>query len=87
VFTIAGIGVHDARNPCSASVGIGVHDGPEWVFTIGRNTQNARGCGNDAPMEIKKRFPQELGNLAEEREIPTFPQADSSFQGKERRRT
>jgi len=30
-------------------------------------------------MEIKERFPQELGNLAEEREIPTFPQADSSF--------
>jgi hypothetical protein len=32
-------------------------------------------------MEITKRFPQELGNLAEEREIPTFPQADFfSFQ-------
>jgi hypothetical protein len=25
-------------------------------------------------MEITERFPQELGNLAEEREIPTFPQ-------------
>jgi len=25
-------------------------------------------------MEITKRFPQELGNLAGEREIPTFPQ-------------
>ena len=37
-----------------------------------------RGCGNDAPMEITKRFPQELANLAEEREIRTFPQADSS---------
>jgi hypothetical protein len=25
-------------------------------------------------MEITKRFPQELGNLPGEREIPTFPQ-------------
>jgi hypothetical protein len=25
-------------------------------------------------MEITKRFPQQLGNLAGEREIPTFPQ-------------
>jgi hypothetical protein len=25
-------------------------------------------------MEITKRFPQELGNLAAEREIPAFPQ-------------
>jgi hypothetical protein len=33
-----------------------------------------RGDGNDAPMEITKRFPQALGNLAGEREIPTFPQ-------------
>ena len=36
--------------------------------------ENRRGYGNDAPMEIPKRFPQELGNLAREREIPTFPQ-------------
>jgi hypothetical protein len=33
-----------------------------------------RGYGNDALMEITKRFPPALGNLAEEREIPTFPQ-------------
>jgi hypothetical protein len=36
--------------------------------------ENRRGYGNDALMEITKRFPQALGNLAEEREIPTFPQ-------------
>jgi hypothetical protein len=30
-------------------------------------------------MEITNRFPQELGNLAGKREIPTFPQADPSF--------
>jgi len=38
-----------------------------------RNTHR-RDYGNDAPMEITKRFPQPLGNLAQEREIPTFPQ-------------
>jgi hypothetical protein len=36
--------------------------------------ENRRGYGNDAPVEITNRFPQELGNLAGEREIPTFPQ-------------
>ena len=36
--------------------------------------KNRRGYGNDALMEITKRFPQALGNLADEREIPTFPQ-------------
>jgi hypothetical protein len=35
---------------------------------------NRRGHGNDAPVEITKRFPQGLGNLAGKREIPTFPQ-------------
>src|SRR5204862_4896783 len=46
VFTItgirvhhAGISVHDDRNRCSPSVGIGVHVRPEWVFTMVRNTQ------------------------------------------------
>jgi hypothetical protein len=39
-----------------------------------RRHEHRRGYGNDAPMEITKRFPQELGNLAGEREIPTFPQ-------------
>ena len=33
-----------------------------------------RGCGNAVPVEITERFPPGLGNLAEEREIPTFPQ-------------
>jgi hypothetical protein len=37
------------------------------------------GSGNGAAMEITNRFPQPLGNLAGEREIPTFPQADASF--------
>jgi hypothetical protein len=32
VFIMAGIGVHDDRNRCSPSVGIGVHDGPEYAF-------------------------------------------------------
>jgi hypothetical protein len=33
-------------------------------------TRIARGCGNVAPMEIKKRFPQELGNLAQNARFP-----------------
>ena len=31
------------------------------------------GRGNGAAMETTERFPQRLGNLAGEREIPTFP--------------
>jgi hypothetical protein len=30
--------------------------------------------GTHAPVEITERFPPELGNLAGDREIPTFPQ-------------
>jgi integrase/recombinase XerD len=41
VFMMAGIGVHHARNRCSASVGIGVHVRPESAFTMGRNLQLA----------------------------------------------
>src|SRR5437762_919685 len=37
VFIMAGIGVHDAWNRCSASVGIGVHVRPESAFMMGRN--------------------------------------------------
>jgi hypothetical protein len=44
-----------------------------------------RGYGNDAPVEITKRFPQELGNLAGEREIPTFPQPIIFVSDEERR--
>jgi hypothetical protein len=36
---MAGIGVHDVRNRCSASVGIGVHVRPELAFTMGQNLQ------------------------------------------------
>jgi hypothetical protein len=39
---MAGIGVHDDRNRCSPSVGIGVHLRPEWVFMMGRITQLER---------------------------------------------
>src|SRR5437867_7827099 len=38
VFIMAGIGVHDDRNRCSPSVGIGVHVRPESPFMMGRNT-------------------------------------------------
>ena len=31
---------------------------------------NRRGYGNDAPMEITKRFPQPLGNLAQNARFP-----------------
>jgi hypothetical protein len=34
------------------------------------NSTIARGCGNDAPAEITKRFPQELGNLAQNARFP-----------------
>ena len=30
----------------------------------------AHGCGNDAPVEITERFPQELGNLAQNARFP-----------------
>ena len=40
VFMMAGIGVHHARNRCSASVGISVHVRPESAFTMGRNPQS-----------------------------------------------
>ena len=33
VFTIAGIGVHDARKRCSRWIGISVQDGPEYAQT------------------------------------------------------
>ena len=33
-------------------------------------TKLARGCGNAAPMEIKNRFPQERGNLAQNARFP-----------------
>src|SRR2546427_12664994 len=42
VFSMPGIAVHDDRNRCSASVGIGVHVRPEWVFMMGRNAHRAR---------------------------------------------
>jgi hypothetical protein len=42
VFIMAGLNVHDDRNPCSPSVGIGVHVRPEWPFTMGRNTHSRR---------------------------------------------
>jgi len=38
---MAGIGVHDDRNRCSPSLGIGVHLQPEWVFMMDRITQSA----------------------------------------------
>ncbi|MCR4341182.1 MAG: hypothetical protein NUW01_14995, partial [Gemmatimonadaceae bacterium] len=31
---------------------------------------NERGCGNDVPMETQERFPQGLGNLAENARFP-----------------
>ena len=33
-------------------------------------TRRRRSCGNAAPMEITERFPQELGNLAENARFP-----------------
>jgi len=39
---MAGISVHDDRNQCSASVGIGVHLRPEWLFMMGRNTHSSK---------------------------------------------
>src|SRR5215207_799687 len=43
---MAGIGVHDDRNRCSPSVGIGVHLRPEWVFMMGRITQSRPRSGD-----------------------------------------
>ena len=40
------------------------HEGVMW------NWQHRGGCGNDAPVEITKRFPQELGNLAQHARFP-----------------
>jgi hypothetical protein len=43
-------------------------------------TKNKSGYGNDAPMEITKRFPQELGNLAQNARLPHSHSRSSSFQ-------
>ena len=40
--------------------------------------ENRRGDGNDAPMEITKRFPQPLGNLAQNARFP-HSHSPSSF--------
>ena len=44
------------------------------VELVHRRTQVAAGaedsCGNDAPMEITERFPQPLGNLAQNARFP-----------------
>ena len=42
------------------------------------------GRGNAAAMETTERFPQRLGNLAAEREIPTFPPPTLVCQNEER---
>src|SRR3989442_2808788 len=42
--------------------------------------ENRRGYGNDAPMEIRKRFPQTLGNLAQKARFPHSHSRFSSFQ-------
>lgn len=63
------------HSPCSA-----------MTWRVNDRTHRNSGCGNDAPVEITERFPQELGNLAGEREIPTFSQAiPLSFREEERR--
>jgi hypothetical protein len=37
------------------------------------------GCGNDVPVESKKRFPQGLGNLAPDARFPHFHSRSSSL--------
>lgn len=49
-----------------------------WIPpTVLRRGVITDGCGNGAGMEITNRFSHRLGNLAQDREIPTFPQAAS----------
>ena len=43
------------------------------------------GCGNDAPMEITKRFPQPLGNLRPSVRFPHFHKPPLVFRSKEQR--
>jgi hypothetical protein len=70
----------ELKTTAQEAVGTTIARGPRvWHPPLAANEQstrneNRRGYGNDALMEITKRFPQELGNLAGEREIPTFPQ-------------
>jgi hypothetical protein len=42
--------------------------------------EHRRGYGNDAAMEITKRFPQPLGNLAQNARFPHFHSRSSVFQ-------
>ena len=53
------------------------------------NTQSAHapedGYGNDAPMEIKERFPQPLGNLAQNARFPHSHSRLSHFDHEEHR--
>jgi hypothetical protein len=55
VFIMSGIGVHDDRNRCSASVGIGVHVRPEWAFMMGRNAQPWGNPGGNTVISIEDR--------------------------------
>src|SRR5437762_5240801 len=75
LFTMAGIGVHDARNRCSASGGNGVHVRPESVFTMVRNPQQiqtrrrARSAGAQSALgrrpAIERVFKPTLHHLAD----------------------
>jgi hypothetical protein len=64
MFSMAGIGVHNGRNPCSASVGIGVHVRPEWAFRMGRNTHIAGLDCWQRSVDVKEALGYLAGELA-----------------------
>jgi hypothetical protein len=75
---------HNGRHPLAPPIS---HVALEMSAPKDRDGED--GCGNDVPMETRKRFPQGLGNLAQNGEIPTFPQADHCLvlqQKREKRR-
>jgi hypothetical protein len=70
---MAGIGVHDARNRCSASVGIGVHVRPESAFTMSRNPHFRQRHETDAQsVEIIERQNQMAQAATEPIQLPYY---------------
>ena len=60
-----------AQEAAGATIAIGARAGyPPIGISGATDTITRHGCGNGAPMEITERFPQTLGNLAQNARFP-----------------
>jgi hypothetical protein len=57
-----------AADPIAHPAAIGAVELGYRSMRVGAGAED--GCGNDAPLEITKRFPQPLGNLAQNARFP-----------------